>query len=154
MNDHDLEMKSCFLDEATDLLANAEQCFLNFEKSKDDPNVIEEIFRLAHNLKGSAGAVGFVELAEFAHRLESFLLKIKVKEVSVTNDVISLLLACNDCLCEAVEKLKSNPKAVFDHSHLSQGLNDTFTGEKGQLSQRPKTLSLMKCPRMPFLRAV
>ena len=128
MDDFDLEIQQGFLDEAKDLLTNVEQCFLNLEKSKDDPSIIENIFRLAHNLKGSAGAVGFTHLAGFAHHLESFLLKIKNKEIAVDPGVVNLLLACNDHLCGTVESLRADPKSNLDGSDLEAQLKAYIEG--------------------------
>ena len=114
MDDFEKELKVGFLDEAGELLVSAEQCFLRLEREKDDPAVIENIFRLAHNLKGSAGAVGFMELSHFIHALESFLLRIKNGDLDISNEVVTTLLACNDFLATSVEALKSDLDAKID----------------------------------------
>ena len=137
MDDFDLEMQLGFLDEAKELLTSAERCFLCLEKSKDDPAVIEEIFRLAHNLKGSAGAVGFAELTEFAHHLESFLLKVKNQEIPVDSDVVNLLLACNDHLCAMIEGLRANAKGSFPNPALTARLEAYLSGAKPAASAAP-----------------
>src|ERR1700692_1606509 len=47
MDNFENELRISFLDEAKELLVNAEQCFLNLERAKNDPTIIEQIFRLA-----------------------------------------------------------------------------------------------------------
>ena len=128
MEDFEKELKAGFLEEAAQLLADAEQCFLDLEKNSNDSSGIEKIFRLAHNLKGSAGAVGFAEVASFTHRLESFILKIKNKEKVVDTDVVNLLLRSNDHLRAMVETLQGDMSASFDSSALMQDLLDSIEG--------------------------
>lgn len=124
--DIEQELKNGFLEEAKELLSNSESCFLNLEKAKDDPSIIEHLFRLAHNLKGSSAAMGFNDLKEFTHTLESLLLKIKKKEFSINNEIINLLLRCNDHLQLSIEKLKDDHKAECKNWILLQELELTI----------------------------
>lgn len=126
------ELRAGFLEEAKEMLANAERCFLSLESASGDPGTIEEIFRLAHSLKGSAGAVGFQELASFTHHLESFLLKIKKSEISITPEVVSLLLSCNDHLAIVLERLREDPSAPCDDPELSRRLTDAIEGKTAE----------------------
>jgi two-component system chemotaxis sensor kinase CheA len=59
MDDFERELQQGFLEEAAQLISDTEQCFLALETSPEDKSILEKIFRLAHNLKGSAKAVGF-----------------------------------------------------------------------------------------------
>ena len=116
--DFEAELQSVFLEEATQLLEDAEQCFLRLESNPDDPATIEKIFRLAHNLKGSANAVGFHQLGEFTHEFESFLLKLKNGELKIKTSTVGLLLRCNDYIASVVAGLKADRSTTFDHSEL------------------------------------
>lgn len=129
MDSFEVEMKNGFLDEAKELLTNAEQCFLSLEKAKDDPSIIEEIFRLAHNLKGSAGAVGFTDLGEFTHKLESLLLKIKNKEIEVSRSIVSLLLECNDFLIHVIDGLKQDLSFSQKNPELQERIENHLSGQ-------------------------
>ncbi|HEY8278449.1 MAG TPA: chemotaxis protein CheA [Bdellovibrionota bacterium] len=127
MENFEAEIRMGFLDEAKELLANAEQCFLNLENAHRDPAVIEQIFRLAHNFKGSAGAVGFTDLKDFAHKLESLLLKVKNGEIPVTPKLIGLLLRCNDYLSSTVERLRADTSASCANPALCTEMEGDFT---------------------------
>ncbi len=111
-------MKSAFLEEAAQLLTDAEQCFLVLEKDPNDRSNLERLFRLAHNLKGSSRAVGFEILSHFTHELENLLLPVKKGELAATSRLIDLLLRCNDHLIAYVEALRENPDSVVDSSEL------------------------------------
>ncbi len=126
----EIALRNVFLEEATQLLEEVEQCFLLLESSPNDRAIIEKIFRLAHNLKGSANAVGFQQLGEFTHELESFLLRFKNGEDKIHACSVNLLLRCNDYITHVVNELRVNQKAVFDHKDLVHDLKTHRTTEK------------------------
>lgn len=128
MDELDKEMKMSFIDEARQLLEAAEQCFLDLESSGGGPHVIENLFRLAHNMKGTSRAVGFGEVAEFTHQLENLLLKLKEGAMSVDVETVNLLLACNDHLKVMVETLSLDMDAKFDSRDLTQAIITKLAG--------------------------
>ena len=144
-----------FLEEAAELLASSEQCFLNLEIAKDDPAIINQIFRLAHSLKGSAKAVGFDALGDFTHVFESFLLKLQRREIVISGEVISLLLECNDLLVRAIPMLRSDCQACLPYKGLRARLADYIEGREGMArapapSDRTRPApSCTACPRPP-----
>ena len=70
MDEFELEIKNDFLREAIMNLEEVESFFLALETSQDPTQILEKIFRLAHNLKGGSLAVGFEQVGEFTHLLE------------------------------------------------------------------------------------
>jgi len=81
-DDFEKELINTFFQESDINLKEAEEVYLQF--SENTPlDLLSRSFRLAHNLKGSAKAVGFLEVSEILHNLESLLLKLKNKEISV-----------------------------------------------------------------------
>ncbi len=132
MDDFEKELKLGFLEEASQLLADAEQCFLALESNPQDGPMLDKIFRLAHNLKGSSKAVGFEDIGVFTHRFESFLLKVKNGEIPVTSSVISLLLVCNDHIRSMVDTLKGDLDARIDSSALMERIESASHGEAAE----------------------
>lgn len=60
-----------FYQEVDDLLGELETVLLDLESRPEDPNLIDRAFRALHTLKGSGGAFGFDDLAEFVHDMET-----------------------------------------------------------------------------------
>ncbi len=118
MDDFEKEMKVGFLEEASQLLADTEQCFLDLETNTGDRSLLDKIFRLAHNFKGSAKAVGFDQLSHFTHQLESLLLKMKNGELAIVSQSVDLLLRCNDHVRMMLDGLRDNLEAQFDCTEL------------------------------------
>ena len=114
MDEFELEIKQDFLVESEDLFEAAESAFLRLENERDNPELLNEIFRLAHNLKGTAMAVGFTQLADFTHIAENLILKLKEGSLEVTDEIVSVLLKFKDHTSEIVEGLKKDFDATFD----------------------------------------
>lgn len=138
MDDFELELKKGFLDEASQGIEEVEQCFLVLESTPNDVTILDKIFRLAHNLKGSSKAVGFNQLGEFTHVFESLLLKIKNNEISVSKETVSLLLQSNDHIKHFIEQLRADLSAQIDSTALLAKLESAIRGE---IKNDPSTVS-------------
>lgn len=138
MDDFERELKVGFLEEAKQAATDVEQCFLVLESNPDDEDNLNKIFRLAHNLKGSSKAVGFDKFGEFTHEFESFILKVKNKEISASPAAVNLLLRANDHVKEMLEGLVLDLDARFDSSVLlSEMQNFSENSEANQLPPEP-----------------
>jgi two-component system chemotaxis sensor kinase CheA len=129
MDDFEQELKLGFLEEASQLLGDTEQCFLALESNPNDAGMLDKIFRLAHNLKGSSKAVGFEDIGVFTHEFESFLLKLKNGELQMRSDTFSLLLRCNDHVRMMVETLKADLNARIDSTELLADIKLMSSGQ-------------------------
>ena len=105
MDDFEKEVKLDFLAEAIQLLGDSEKAFLALESDKNNSSLMNEIFRLAHNLKGTSRAVGFGDVAEFTHEMENLILKLKEGHLEITDQIVSLLLECNDHVTVMIKTL-------------------------------------------------
>jgi two-component system chemotaxis sensor kinase CheA len=129
MNEFEKEVKLDFLTEAIQLLDDSEQAFLALEGDKHNANLMNEIFRLAHNLKGTSRAVGFGDVAEFTHEFENLILKIKEGKVEVTDQVVSLLLECNDHVSVMIKMLNMDLDSRFDSTEIIAKIQTALNGD-------------------------
>ena len=125
-------LKQDFLEEALEMIEECEQLFLGLEQKPDDSaKIVDQIFRLAHTIKGSGLAAGFQDLSSFAHDFESLLSKIGSDEIEITREIIDLLLHANDTLKIFVHGLVSDYNFKLDTSKL-QGRIVKLVGTKDQ----------------------
>ncbi|SFB67079.1 two-component system, chemotaxis family, sensor kinase CheA [Brevinema andersonii] len=106
------ELIKDFLEEAYMLIEHLEEGLLNLEKDLDDQAGIDTIFRVAHTIKGGAGAVGFDDIQKLTHIMEDVLDLVRNKKYRFTHDDISLLLKVRDeleLLLKAYEKGQNHP---------------------------------------------
>lgn len=118
MDDFEREIKIEFIKEATANLEETEGSFMELESSSDPTLLLQGIFRLAHNLKGGARAVGFADVAEFTHHLENLVKKLQDGQIQLSGKVVTLLLRSNDRLVEMLSALKSDMDSNFDNADL------------------------------------
>jgi two-component system chemotaxis sensor kinase CheA len=92
------EMMGVFLAEAEELLQLLEMEILNLEQQGESQQNIQNIFRIAHTLKGSSAAMGFEEMKQLTHEMENILDKIRNQLLPVTQQVVDTLFQCLDHL--------------------------------------------------------
>lgn len=118
MEDFELEIKREFISEALMNLEEAEQAFMELETSSAPGELLNKIFRLAHNLKGGSRAVGFPDVAEFTHQLENLVLKLKEGQIALSPKNVTTLLKSNDRLTQMLQGLSSDMEARFQNDDL------------------------------------
>ncbi|MGZ3808250.1 MAG: Hpt domain-containing protein, partial [Bacteriovorax sp.] len=138
MNEFEKEVKLDFLAEAIQLLDDAEQAFLALEGDKNNANLMNEIFRLAHNLKGTSRAVGFGDVAEFTHEMENLILKIKEGQIEITDAIVSLLLECNDHVSVMIKMLNMDLDSRFNSEEIIAKIHLAL---KGELKNAPSSVA-------------
>lgn len=67
------QVKAIFIEEAGEIIEKLDVNILRFEENSCDFDLLNEIFRGVHTLKGNANAFGFTRLGEFVHHFEDVL---------------------------------------------------------------------------------
>lgn len=96
--------RDVFAAEARDYLQSLNTDLLKFEQDPNNRAILDDLFRAAHSLKGMAGTMGFDELAEFTHEMESVLDLLRNGELSPHGEVINVLFSSVDTLELLLEK--------------------------------------------------
>ncbi len=94
-----------FIEEATDHLNTIEQGLLNLESTLNDPDLINEVFRAAHSIKGGAAMLGLNSIQRTSHRLEDCFKVLKDNPVKIDQKLESLFLGVSDTLKALLEHL-------------------------------------------------
>jgi len=89
-------LRTVFQQEAEDTLIAMEEALLRLEEHPDQSAPLNDVFRHAHTIKGSAAMVGAGELAGYAHTLEDALDLMRQGALEVTPERITLLLQIVD----------------------------------------------------------
>ncbi len=90
---------NAFFEESDTHVETIESSLLALEKDNRNANIIDELFRAVHSLKGNAGFVGLLEIHDTAHKMETFMDDIKKSGVAVDQ-------GHRDRLFEMFDKLK------------------------------------------------
>lgn len=143
-NDFLDEIKKDFLNEVTFDLDQAEESYLKLENPEQRDEELTKIFRLAHSLKGTGAAVGFLDLAGFAHVVEDFLAILRADTSLVSDEAISILLKAGDAFRTRIEMLKHDDTSPWHIDVLkSEVVNFTKLLDKQKsptaVGEKPKT---------------
>jgi len=91
-------IKEVFREEAYELLSQIDIPLIELEKSPDNSELVNTIFRTLHTIKGSGSMCGFDELARFTHDLESVFDCMRKGVIKADNKIIGLTLKAKDCM--------------------------------------------------------
>jgi chemotaxis protein histidine kinase CheA/ActR/RegA family two-component response regulator len=94
-----------FIEEARDHLNTIEQGLLNLQSTLNDPEMINEVFRAAHSIKGGAAMLGLSSIQHTSHRLEDCFKILKEHPVQIDQKLESLFLGVSDTLKVLLEHL-------------------------------------------------
>ena len=95
-----------FIEEAKDHLNTIEQGLLNLQSTVKDSEMLNEIFRAAHSIKGGAAMLGLSSIQLTAHRLEDCFKVLKEHSVQVDQKLESLFLEVSDTLKALLDNLQ------------------------------------------------
>lgn len=119
MNQQEKEMFNLFIEEATEQIEKIEEGILSLDQ-EFDIDVIKEVFRMFHSLKGSSASMGFERLAEITHDVETLLEKIKSQSIELNKDIIDLLFECLDKIKDMKNKIVETKKDDVDYTEQKE----------------------------------
>lgn len=103
-----------FIEESADHLEVLYKQLLELEKHPEEKEIIEEIFRAAHTLKGMAATMGYTDLADVTHHLENVFDSIRYDKIKVQPSMVDVLFETVDYLNEIVEDISSGGEGKRD----------------------------------------
>jgi chemosensory pili system protein ChpA (sensor histidine kinase/response regulator) len=131
-----------FIEEALEHLNTIEHGMLNLESMLSDTEMVNEVFRAAHSIKGGAAMLGISSVQHISHRLEDYFKILKDNtSIKVDQRLQTLFLQSFDKLQELLEHLRSpfgltqeDANAVMSDAEplfaeLKQHLHDLVSGK-------------------------
>lgn len=127
-----------FLDESREHLQNLNECLLRIEDNPNDMETVNEIFRIAHTLKGMSGTMGFTNMQKLTHKMENVLDGIRSQKIVVNRDIIDTLFEGLDVLEGQVKNIETEGKEQnIDITDLVTRLESIESG--GTVTQETKS---------------
>lgn len=117
---------TAFFEESDTHLDTAETSLLALEKKKSDKDLINELFRAIHSMKGNAGIVGFTDIHNIAMEMEELLEEIRDRKKTVAQAELDKLFS----LLNKIKALVKDAKGGGE-SEKSGSSKEEETGEAG-----------------------
>lgn len=96
------QVKEIFIEEAGEIIEKLDIDILRFEENSSDFDLLNEIFRGVHTLKGNANAFGFTRLGEFVHHFEDVLDHYRSTKEDVEEHHLELFVGSVDIIKEVM----------------------------------------------------
>jgi len=95
-----------FVEEVDEILQDLEQGILQLEAQPRKKSLVDRIFRNMHTIKGGAGMVMQTELADYAHKFENLLDRVRSGDIMCTPEMATLLLDSLDVLNSFMDRIR------------------------------------------------
>lgn len=135
---------SMFLEESMDNLQTLNESLLQLEQEPGNIDKLNEIFRVAHTIKGMAATMGFSSMAELTHKMEDVLTKFRNGELKVTQKVVTVLFQCLDTLEAMVNNISEGNNETVSIEEILNSLENMAKEEdiqeKNDITLQPKEI--------------
>jgi two-component system chemotaxis sensor kinase CheA len=107
-----------FLAETGEHLQELNLAVVRLEENPEDRETVDEIFRIAHSLKGMSATMGFARIAELTHEMENVFELLRQRSGALTREAIDTVLGCLDALQGAVDNIEATGEEKLDPAPL------------------------------------
>jgi two-component system chemotaxis sensor kinase CheA len=120
-----------FIEESRENLQTLNESILQLEKNPNNKTLLNEIFRVAHTLKGMTGTMGFNKMAKLTHAMENVLDALRSGQRKVSTDIIDLMFKCFDALELYVQNIITDEnEGNEDNKQIIDKLKKVLDGEE------------------------
>lgn len=113
---------SKFQEEAQDLLQRLNEGVIQLEMDPGNRELIDQMMRDAHTVKGSSRMVGLIEISDIAHRLEDFMIRIREGELAYIPDMSDPFFEALDAIVYLAENAGKDVELEIDLDKLQERL--------------------------------
>lgn len=119
-----------FIDESKEHLDEMESLLLQLSGDLSNIDLLNDIFRTMHNVKGASQITGLDRISRLSHRLEDLLDLLRQGQREVTPDIIDLLISGRDRIAQLVSELAETKQELSAVDELVDQVNDLIEGEQ------------------------
>lgn len=141
----DRDLLGGFIDEAFEHLEGIEVNILDLEQNPDDLEIINNIFRPFHTIKGVSGFLNLKTINKLAHTTENLLDDVRNNRRKMDSDVIDIVLSVGDQLRAMVQNVKDvlekgmGHYKEFDISGYVEQIRNIQEGKKSAVSLKRRS---------------
>ena len=155
VDEEDMELVEIFIEEAEEILDAADGTLQRWREAPDDQEVIQEIQRQLHTLKGGARMANFTNIGDLSHAFESLIIKIAEGLVAPSPEMFDVLHQTLDKLSSMVEQAKAGepvypePELIRKVEALEAGGEAAPTGAAESVQAAPQPEAEPQTPEAP-----
>lgn len=136
-----------FIDETAEHIQSLSDNIMALENEPEDHDVINEIFRAAHSLKGMAGTMGFKRMQHLTHDMENVFQEVRNDKIKVNGDIIDVLFQCLDAIEGYLNIIKeTSDEGTNDNEGIIASLNGILNGDAAPAAKEEKPAEAPAAP--------
>jgi two-component system chemotaxis sensor kinase CheA len=131
------ELLSDFLLEAGDMLSEVDSKLMDLEKRPNDSNLLNEIFRGFHTIKGGAGFLNATELVTLCHLTENLFDKLRNRELTLSAELMDVIFAATAEVRRMFSSLQQNYQPSAAPADILDNLKVALSGQAVKAKNQP-----------------
>jgi two-component system chemotaxis sensor kinase CheA len=135
-----------FLAEGREHLQELNLAVVRIEDAPDDRTTVDEIFRIAHSLKGMSATMGFGGMAALTHEMEDVFELLRQRRNGLQRSEIDVLLECLDALAAAVDAIDDAGSEAIEPAPLIERLRELVRDDEAA----PREIADVAAVEPPF----
>ncbi|QCC57716.1 Hpt domain-containing protein [Natrinema thermotolerans] len=132
-----------FVQESEERITELNNALLTLERDPDDEEAMEQIFRIAHTLKGNCGAMGLESASDLAHAIEDLLDAVRGGDIEVTPELMDVVFEAVDELETMIDEVAADGEIDTDPSATIDAVREYLerdTARPGLASPTPEEI--------------
>ncbi|AII54202.1 chemotaxis protein CheA [Hymenobacter sp. APR13] len=134
MKSREQEYREIYMAEALEAYDGMSRHISELERNPQDQQALNELFRLMHNLKSNSRAMGFVQIGEVAHNMETIFGLIRSKDREFSGSLATVLFMGVDVLGAMIRAVEDE-STMPDSAALLDNLDRLVNGEEPILEE-------------------
>ena len=142
-----------FIAESRDCLQSVSEILIELEKEGEHKNLLNELFRLVHTLKGNSGLFDFPSMTKLLHSAEDLMNSIREDKIDYSSEIADVLLEAMDIVLSMIDGIEASGSFSANLAQLAQTkANDIkekflkFTDKNDQISTKKPEEETQKQP--------
>ncbi len=143
LSDDDMEILVDFVSEAEDNLDSIEVSLIELEQDPSDVEIINNIFRPFHTIKGVSGFLSLKKINQLSHTTENLLDSARSGDILIDHSATDAILESVDMLKKLIQRVKQGIEKGFgpdDHDIDAEGLSKQLEKLHRKLTEGDKSL--------------
>lgn len=137
----DRQLTDIFFVESGEMLSEASLALLRAEEAGNPQEIIHQVLRAIHSIKGGAQSLGFEHLSEMAHCIEDFLVSLRQGNGTVDEQTVSLILQGMDVIEMQLRADRSGEASIACDALLTMLAEATLATDGSGTLAEAKTIS-------------
>ena len=132
MSDINMSLLKEFIEESREYLDEMETLLLSLSSDLGNTDLLNDIFRTMHNIKGGSQLTGLDKVSRISHRFEDLLDLLRQGDKETTDEIVETLIAGRDKIVQLLNELEESQQEISPIDEMIETLTGFIEGTTGE----------------------